>query len=269
MSKKALQISLWPLDYMIEEAIGFLRENEPAEGYFVGFSGGKDSIVLEHLCRLAGVQYHVGYSFTGIDPPEVVKFIRKKYPNVVFYKPKMSFWKGIEKKMPPLKFRRWCCDVLKKDPTKHIKMSRALGMRMEESPKRASQPKIDYHKKYKQYIYKPIFEWTEWHLWSFIEKYKLSFPSLYDEGFHRLGCVVCPFLLRPNQGELKKHMIRWPKHYKRFEKAVYNWFYRNDRDKKESDLDTFEKYIEAYYRGFERNKRDQGRPGITSVDELF
>lgn len=37
------------------EAIAFLRENEPDEGFFVGFSGGKDSIVSLELCRMAGV----------------------------------------------------------------------------------------------------------------------------------------------------------------------------------------------------------------------
>ena len=41
-------------DY-IAESIAFLRENEPEEGFFVGFSGGKDSIVSLELCRIAGV----------------------------------------------------------------------------------------------------------------------------------------------------------------------------------------------------------------------
>jgi len=29
-----------------ETAIDFIREHEPEEGYFVGFSGGKDSVVV-------------------------------------------------------------------------------------------------------------------------------------------------------------------------------------------------------------------------------
>ncbi len=43
-------------DY-IQESIDFLRQNEPDEGYFVGFSGGKDSIVTLALCRMAGVKH--------------------------------------------------------------------------------------------------------------------------------------------------------------------------------------------------------------------
>ena len=42
-------------DY-IAESIDFLREHEPPEGYFVGFSGGKDSITALELCRMAGVK---------------------------------------------------------------------------------------------------------------------------------------------------------------------------------------------------------------------
>ena len=65
-------------DY-IAESIAFLQENEPPEGFFVGFSGGKDSIVSLELCRMAGVKHHAYYSCTRIDPPEVVQFIRTAY----------------------------------------------------------------------------------------------------------------------------------------------------------------------------------------------
>lgn len=56
------------------EACEFLREHEPPEGYYVGFSGGKDSIVTLALCKMAGVKHTAYYSCTRIDPPEVVRF---------------------------------------------------------------------------------------------------------------------------------------------------------------------------------------------------
>jgi phosphoadenosine phosphosulfate reductase len=61
---------------MAAESIAYLKEHEPPEGYFVGFSGGKDSIVALELCRMAEVKHLAFYSATGIDPPEVMRFIK-------------------------------------------------------------------------------------------------------------------------------------------------------------------------------------------------
>lgn len=105
---KRLLPSLFPLEDMVSEAITFIRDNEPPEGYFVGFSGGKYSIVTLELCRMAGVKHHSFYSCTGIDAPEMVRFIRQHYSDVTFLYPKLSFWEGIRKKSPPLRTRRWC-----------------------------------------------------------------------------------------------------------------------------------------------------------------
>ena len=52
---------------MVAESIGYLREHEPVEGYYVGFSGGKDSIVTLELCRMAGVKHQAFYSCTRIE----------------------------------------------------------------------------------------------------------------------------------------------------------------------------------------------------------
>ena len=57
---------------VVAEAIAYLREHEPPEGYYVGFSGGKDSICTLELCRMAGVKHEAFYSCTRIDPPEIV-----------------------------------------------------------------------------------------------------------------------------------------------------------------------------------------------------
>ena len=73
-------------------------------------------------------------------------------------------------------------------------------------------------------IYKPILYWKEWEIWDHIERYNLPYCSLYDEGFHRLGCVVCPFLCRPNQAELNKHRVRWPKIYAAFDRALRKFY---------------------------------------------
>ncbi len=204
---------------MTEEAIEFIREHEPPEGYFVGMSFGKDSIVTDHLVKRAGVKHQTYYSATLIDPPELVRFGREHYPEVVRLRPDYTFWKGIQVKMiMPTRNRRWCCDKLKKAtkasravPLKH----RIMGLRAAESNNRAARPRYDLHASLGHYLYKPIFRWLEWHVWDYIKGQGLPYPSLYDEGFHRLGCVVCPFI--SNEVVLKRHKDRWPQFYRLLE----------------------------------------------------
>lgn len=242
-------------DY-IAESIAFLRENEPEEGFFVGFSGGKDSIVTLELCRMAGVKHEAFYSCTRIDPPEVVQFIKREYPSVTWLYPKTTMWEGIKKKCPPLRTTRWCCDVLKKEPARlHPLKHRIMGIRAEESVRRASRPRIAMFNG--QTTYKPIFNWPEWAVWEFIESRKLQYPSLYDEGFHRIGCVVCPFILGKAPGATRQReesMRRWPGIWKVFERTVKAWWMHKKKEgalRNDNKYKTSSDYWQAYLRGFE------------------
>jgi 3'-phosphoadenosine 5'-phosphosulfate sulfotransferase (PAPS reductase)/FAD synthetase len=53
----------------VQVAIRRLQAFEPPEGYFVAFSGGKDSQCVYHLCKMAGVKFDAHYSVTSVDPP--------------------------------------------------------------------------------------------------------------------------------------------------------------------------------------------------------
>lgn len=64
------------LSALVSRAVKLLQANTPSEGLYVAFSGGKDSTVIEHLCRVAGVKYDAWYNNTTIDPPELVWHIK-------------------------------------------------------------------------------------------------------------------------------------------------------------------------------------------------
>lgn len=104
----------------IETAIDRIKSFEPPEGYYLAFSGGKDSIVTKALLDMAGVKYDAHYNLTTVDPPELVQFIKEYHPDVTIEIPRdkdgnrVTMWNLIPRKlMPPTRIVRYCCQVLK------------------------------------------------------------------------------------------------------------------------------------------------------------
>jgi phosphoadenosine phosphosulfate reductase len=59
----------------------------------------------------------------------------------------------------------------------------------------------------KQFV-NPIIDWDVSEVWEFLNGNGIQHCSLYDEGFHRIGCIGCP------QGNLRNRLRdfeRWPK----------------------------------------------------------
>lgn len=127
----------------LELAIQRLKAFEPPEGYWVAFSGGKDSQCIYHLCQMAGVKFDAHYNVTSVDPPEVVRFIRREYPDVEFRFPRYSdgkritMWNLIPRKMfPPTRIYRYCCEELKESGGSGRVV--VTGVRWAESARRAA-----------------------------------------------------------------------------------------------------------------------------------
>ena len=133
------------LDYngldKVEKAIKRLQLYEPLEGYYLCFSGGKDSCVIKALADMAGVKYDAHYSVASVDPPELVKFIKEYHPDVIFEIPHdkegrpISMWTLIANNtMPPTRIVRYCCQHLKENGGKgRLKVT---GVRWDESVRR-------------------------------------------------------------------------------------------------------------------------------------
>lgn len=222
-----------------QESIDFIKRHEPPEGYYLGFSGGKDSLVMRRLADKAEVKYFAYYISSGLEAPEVIHFVKENYPDTKILRPKESFFSLLPRVGYPTNFRRWCCSALKEGVSKHIPLKhRLLGQRAEESLVRAGRPRIDEH--LGQIIYKPVFYWLEWEIWEYMENENIPHPSVYDEGFPRTGCVVCPF---QQPAEKKLYKKRWPKIYAGFEKAMKKLWINRGFDKKIP----FEVFLESWY----------------------
>ena len=204
----------------------------------VAFSGGKDSQTVYHLAEASGVDFEAVYNATTIDPPEVVRFIRKHYPMVHFQVPKMSFWKLVEHvRMLPNRHMRYCCSVLKE--ATHQGRVTLTGVRREESAKRAKRQILDINKKPRQFdeferidkidvqcfgngkekiTVNPILDWTETDVWQYLnDVVNVPHCELYDTGRHRVGCLFCPM---KKHKEIVDDMQRYPHQFERLKKTV-------------------------------------------------
>lgn len=115
------------VEIAIERIQNFEKIFKNDEGYYLAFSGGKDSVVVKKLMDMAEVRYDAHYQITTVDPPELVRFIKREYPDVSLDR---NYWKkdGVlvkkgdpitmwnlipERKMPPTRLVRYCCKELK------------------------------------------------------------------------------------------------------------------------------------------------------------
>jgi phosphoadenosine phosphosulfate reductase len=198
-----------------EIALEAIRQFCPPEGYYVAFSGGKDSCVVEDLVKKAGVKYDATYRYTTVDPPELVKFIKEFYPYVTIERPAKSMFQlmFLHRLFPPTRKIRYCCEYLKE--TGGAGRAVVTGIRAQESSRRKNRKMVEgcVNTKRKYFLH-PIIDWTEKDVWEYIKKYQMPYCSLYDEGWRRIGCVMCPA-----SSNRKGQAVRWPKFYQAYLKT--------------------------------------------------
>lgn len=217
---------------LTEIAVKFIRNAErlalqmDERGFYVAFSGGKDSQVMLKLVQMAGVKYHAEMQVSTVDPPQLIRFVRKHYPYVKLNMPEMNMRALIvKKKMLPTRSIRFCCDYFKEQVGAGTVT--CTGIRREESTQRAKRHPVEvlgqkgkgyeikdgqlwedrggeqlFEMDSEQKVYcvggkdkvviAPIFHWTNADVWDFIRAHKMPYCELYDMGFYRIGCVLCP-----------------------------------------------------------------------------
>jgi len=194
-----------------------MRTFRPQDGlfgptpYWGAFSGGKDSCLIKWLAEQGGILVEWWQQITTVDPPELIRFTKVEHPDVRFNKPARSMVQLIEQnKMPPLRHKRYCCRVLKEGGGRgRIVLT---GIRWAESQNRAKRRKL-VERFDRRWVVNPIIDWETDEVWQCIRQNHIPYCSLYDEGFQRLGCVMCP-----NAGpeEIAREIARWPRIARRY-----------------------------------------------------
>ena len=242
-----------PLARKLEHSVELLRKSEkmalrldPENGFYLAFSGGKDSQCLYHVAKLAGVRFKAHMNLTSIDPPEVIRFVKTQYPDVELIKPRMSIYEMAKKKhiLPTMRLR-WCCAEFKEKGG--AGKATLIGIRKEESARRAKREEISTVIKRKitnetfdqwseheeqmvtcvggkdKILVSPIIYWTERDVWEFLNSNKIPHCELYDEGYTRIGCICCPM---SSYRQKIREVKRWP-HVKRNWIKAIQWMKDN------------------------------------------
>lgn len=183
----------------VEFAIQLLRDNEPPEGYYLADSGGKDSCVVRDILIKSGCKFDAHYCVSPIDPPQIWSFLKEYHPDTQWDYHARGFWKMVHKKGLPMMKSRWCCEVIKE--AGGIGRFTVVGNRRAESKKRSSQSDMALSYKGNLTYVRPIAGFTGHDVWQYIQENNVDYCYLYDKGFKRLGCVLCPFSSQIKQEE--------------------------------------------------------------------
>lgn len=229
----------------IAVALSRIRDYEPQDGYHLAFSGGKDSIVIHHLAETSGVHFDAHYNVSPIDPPEIYRFIQKNYPNVAWDRNAKGFWLQVPKHGLPTRWRRWCCRMIKEAGGKGRTVM--MGVRRHESISRRGRSVFAEDWKVPgRFFCLPIVDWTGDEVWEYINAHNLPYCGLYDEGYERLGCVMCPLTTGKQR---RRDAERWPKIARNWKSAARRFF-----EKKQAS----DRPLEGDFEGFWRWWLNQG-----------
>jgi phosphoadenosine phosphosulfate reductase len=188
------------------QAIRFVQqvtEQHPDLTPTVSFSGGKDSLATLILVLKAIGAVPLIFADSGFEFPETTAHIEEVASRYGLEVARTGnngrFWNIFEEKGPPAMNRRWCCSVCKLDPVHHTIIERwgaclsFIGQRKYESFKRMATGKIWRNRKVpSQLACAPIQQWSALHVWLYLFREQATYNPLYEAGFDRVGCYICP-----------------------------------------------------------------------------
>lgn len=165
----------------------------------------------------------INFANTSNDTGDTYRFIKSipaylreyiadvKDDKLVIMNPKEGWTQWIKRKnyYIPTTFVRNCCSTYKegqinKQYDKDKTMTHFIGVRKYESTKRAKYDYIMDYEKCKKIFGNanfpktwtkacPIVEWHDEEIWLYILRENLAYNDMYNKGFQRVGCLLCPY----------------------------------------------------------------------------
>lgn len=206
------------------------NENLP---FVVGFSGGKDSLATYLIVEEAtGKSPPMFFMDTGLELPETIQFIKsfaeKRGVEIIGEVAGDQFWKSIDIFGPPARDFRWCCKVLKLGPAATSiaemignEVLSFMGQRKLESFQRSIEPRVTENPWVPgQISANPIQNWNALEVWLYTFQKNEEFNPLYNQGYHRMGCYLCP---ASPLAELESLRQTHPLLYEKWEQKMSEW----------------------------------------------
>ncbi|MFO7792501.1 MAG: phosphoadenosine phosphosulfate reductase family protein [Candidatus Saliniplasma sp.] len=190
----------------VENAVDFIKREVEKNDLppVVAFSGGKDSLATLHLVLDSDVTPDLLFIDTGIELPETIENVKntadKHDLKLVSKKARSGYWKNVDHFGPSARDYRWCCKTCKLGPTALLideeypgGILSFIGQRRYESKQRMDKgstwnnPWVPG-----QEAASPIQDWTALHVWMYLFIKDAEYNPLYEKGFERIGCWLCP-----------------------------------------------------------------------------
>ena len=223
------------LEAIEDEAISFVKRTATKQDLpiVVGFSGGKDSLATYLVVEKAlESSPPIFFMDTGIELPETVEhikeFAKSRKVSIIGQDAGDRFWESVDVFGPPARDFRWCCKVLKLGPAATSIADEMggetlsfMGQRKLESFQRSIEPRVTENPWVPgQLSANPIQNWNALEVWLYIFKEKADFNPLYNQGYHRMGCYLCP---SSPLAELESLRDTHPEFHEKWESKMREW----------------------------------------------
>jgi 3'-phosphoadenosine 5'-phosphosulfate sulfotransferase (PAPS reductase)/FAD synthetase len=174
--------------------------------FVVSVSGGKDSTATVLALREADIPARYVFADTGWEAPQTYDYLAtlERLLGIVIARvghPGGMLALADKKAGFPSRQRRWCTEKLKADPIKtHLARLAdevdgdtvsVVGIRAEESEKRAAMPVFECSDLWGGYVWRPLLRWTVADVLAIHHRHGVPVNPLYKLGFERVGCMPC------------------------------------------------------------------------------